>query len=93
MKKLLTLLLVLGVTSTMAFAAEYNATAEKFSVNGNDGYRYISKEKFDEKIWTVYNYLFEDNKYILELSFWTNGSEKEIADVDTILSTLKKNEK
>lgn len=73
------------------FAAEYNATADKISVNGNNGYIYISKEDFDDKLWTVYNYLFEDDKFILELSFWTDGSEKEIADVDAILSTLKKN--
>ena len=73
------------------FAAEYNATADKISVNGNDGYIYISKEVYDDVEWTVYNYLFEDDKYIIEISFWTNNSEKELADVDAILSTLKKN--
>ena len=60
------------------------------SINGNDGYLYISIEEFENKLWTVYNYLFEDDKNILELSFWTDGSEKEIRDVNTILSTLKK---
>ena len=73
------------------FAAEFNSTATNFSINGNDGYLYISMEEFENKLWTVYNYLFEDDKNILELSFWTDGSEKEIRDVDTILSTLKKN--
>ena len=72
------------------FATEYNSTATEVSVNGNDGYVYISKENYDDKLWTVYNYLFEDDKFILELSFWTDGSEKEIADVNEILSTLKK---
>ena len=52
----------------------------------------VSIEEFENKLWTVYNYLFEDDKNILELSFWTDGSEKEIRDVDIILSTLKKND-
>ena len=72
------------------FAAEYNSTATEVSVNGNNGYVYISKENYDDKLWTVYNYLFEDDKNILELSFWTDGSEKEIADVNAILATLIK---
>ena len=73
------------------FASEYNSTASEFSVNGIDGYVYISQEVYDDIEWTVYNYLFEDDKYIIEISFWTNNSEKELADVATILSTLKKN--
>ena len=72
------------------FAAEFNSTATNFSINGNDGYLYISIEEFENKLWTVYNYLFEDDKFILELSFWTDGSEKEIADVNAILATLIK---
>lgn len=75
---------------TAYFAAEYNSTATEVSVNGNNGYVYISKENYDDKLWTVYNYLFEDDKNILELSFWTDGSEKEIADVNAILATLIK---
>lgn len=72
------------------FATEYNSTASEISVNGNDGYLYISEEMYDNVTWTVYNYLFEDNNYILELAFWTDGSEKEISDLNAILSTLKK---
>lgn len=72
------------------FAAEYNSTATEVSINGNDGYVYISKENYDDKLWTVYNYLFEDDKFILEIAFWTDGSEKEIADVNAILATLIK---
>jgi len=72
------------------FAAEYNSTATEVSINGNNGYLYISKETFEDELWTVYNYLFEDDKFILELSFWTDGSEKEIADVNAILATLIK---
>jgi hypothetical protein len=72
------------------FATEYNSTATEVSVNGNDGYVYISKENYDDKLWTVYNYLFEDDKFILEIAFWTDGSEKEIADVNAILATLIK---
>ena len=72
------------------FAAEFNSTATEVSVNGNNGYVYISKENYDDKLWTVYNYLFEDDKFILEIAFWTDGSEKEIADVNAILATLIK---
>ena len=50
----------------------------------------FSKENYDDKLWTVYNYLFEDDKFILEIAFWTDGSEKEIADVNAILATLIK---
>ena len=72
------------------FATEYNTTAGEVSINGNDGYLYISIEEFENKLWTVYNYLFEDDKFILEIAFWTDGSEKEIADVNAILATLIK---
>lgn len=72
------------------YASEYNSTANEISLNGINGYVYISKEVYDEVEWTVYNYLFEDNKYIIEISFWTDNSEKELADVTAILSTLKK---
>lgn len=72
------------------FADRYNSTASEFSVNGIDGYVYISQELYDDVEYTVYNYLFEDNKYIIEISFWTDNSEKELADVTAILSTLKK---
>lgn len=72
------------------YASEYNSIASEFTVNGIDGYVYISQELYDDVEYTVYNYLFEDNKYIIEISFWTDNSEKELADVTAILSTLKK---
>lgn len=72
------------------FASEYNSTAKEIEINGNKGYFYISLEEFDGETWTVYNYMFEDDKYILELCFWTDNSQKEQSDVKNILNTLSK---
>jgi hypothetical protein len=35
--------------------------------------------------------MFEDDTYIVELSFWTIDTEAEYAAVDEIINTLKKN--
>ena len=73
------------------FAAEYGATAEAVTVNGIKGYKYVSAEEFEGNTYTVVNYMFEDDIYIIELCFWTDASAAEYAVVDEILNTLKMN--
>ena len=41
--------------------------------------------------YTVVNYMFEDEDSIIELSFWTVGSDKEYKAVSKIIETIKKN--
>lgn len=72
------------------FAAEYKTVANPYTINDLNGFEYISLEEYDGILWTVYNYMFEDENYILELCFWTNNEENEIAVKDEILSTLSK---
>ena len=72
-------------------ASEYNSTSEEIEINGIMGMKYISKEKFDNKEYTVLNYMFEDEKSIIELSFWTIDTEEEYKAVDEIIGTIKKN--
>ena len=73
------------------FAAEYGATAETVTINGINGYKYVSTEEFDGHTYTVVNYMFEDDTYIVEISFWTINTDAEYAAVDEIINTLKKN--
>jgi hypothetical protein len=73
------------------FAAEYGTTAKAVTVNGINGWKYISAEEFEGNTYTVVNYMFEDDTYIVELSFWTIDTEAEYAAVDEIINTLKKN--
>ena len=73
------------------FAAEYGTTAKAVTVNGINGWKYISAEDFEGNIYTVVNYMFEDDTYIVELSFWTIDTEAEYTAVDEIINTLKKN--
>ena len=73
------------------FAAEYNAVPEEVEFGGISGMKYVSKETFDENEYTVLNYMFEDEKSIIELCFWTIDTEKEYKSVDEIISTIKKN--
>ena len=73
------------------FAAEYGATAETVTVNGITGYKYVSAEDFDGNTYTVVNYMFEDDTYIVELCFWTVDNDAEYKAVDEIINTLKKN--
>ena len=73
------------------FAAEYGTTAKAVTVNGINGWKYISAEDFEGNTYTVVNYMFEDDTYIVELSFWTIGTEEEYKAVDEIINTLKKN--
>ena len=74
-----------------AFAAAYDAEAEAVTVNGINGMKYVSLEEFDGYTYTVVNYMFEDDTYIVELSFWTIDTAEEYAAVDEILNTLTKN--
>ena len=73
------------------YAAEYGTTAEAVTVNGIKGYKYVSSEEYEGNTYTVVNYMFEDDVYIVELCFWTVGTAEEYAAVDEILNTLKKN--
>ena len=74
-----------------AFAALYGTVAEAVKVNGIDAMRYVSKEDYEGNTYTVVNYMFEDDTYIVEICFWTVDTEAEYADVDAIINTLKKN--
>ena len=74
-----------------AFAEFYGTVAEKVEINGINGMKYISVEEFDGETYTVVNYMFEDEVYIVEICFWTIDTEAEYADVDEIINTLKKN--
>ena len=73
------------------FAAEYGATAEAVTVNGIKGYNYVSSEEYEGNTYTVVNYMFEDDTYIVEICFWTVGDDAEYKAVDEIINTLKKN--
>jgi hypothetical protein len=74
-----------------AFAAIYGTVPESVTVNGINGMKYVSEEEYDGNVYTVLNYMFEDDVYIVELCFWTIGTAEEYADVDEIINTLKKN--
>jgi hypothetical protein len=74
-----------------AFATEYGAVAEAVTVNGINGWKYVSMEEFEGHTYTVVNYMFEDDTYIVEICFWTVGNDAEYAAVDEILGSLKKN--
>ena len=71
-----------------SLATAYGTVAEAVKVNGIPGMKYVSHEEFEGDPYTVVNYLFADELYIVELSFWTIGSEEEYAAVDEILDTL-----
>ena len=73
------------------FASEYNSEAEEVEINGIKGMKYVSKETFEDNEYTVLNYMFEDEKVIIELCFWTVDTEEEYKAVDEIINTIKKN--
>jgi hypothetical protein len=73
------------------FAAECGTTAKAVTVNGLKGMKYVSEEEYEGATYTVVNYMFEDEVYIVELCFWTNDTAEEYAVVDEIINTLKKN--
>ena len=74
-----------------AYAAKYGTVAESVVVNGINGMKYVSEEEYEGKSYTVVNYMFEDDVYLVELCFWTVGTTEEYKAVDGILNTLKKN--
>ena len=73
------------------YAEEYGTTAEPVTVNGINGWKYVSIEDFEGVDYTVVNYMFEDDTYIVEICFWTDNSEAEYKAVDEIINTIKKN--
>ena len=73
------------------FASQYDTTPVEVEINGIVGMKYISMEIYGEYEYTVVNYMFEDEDSIIELSFWTVGSEEEFAAVKEIIETIKKN--
>jgi len=75
-------------TEAEYFAAQYNTTAEAVTVNDINGMKYVSTEDYEGSTYTVVNYMFEDDTYIVELCFWTEGTEEDYADVEAIINTL-----
>ena len=73
------------------FAAEYDTVAEAVTVNGVKGMKYVSAEDYEGNTYTVVNYMFEDDTYIVEICFWTVDTDAEYIAVDEIINTLKKN--
>ena len=73
------------------YAAAYGTVAEAVTVNGISGMKYVSIEDFEGQTYTVVNYMFEDDVYIIELCFWTVDTEAEYSAVAEIMNTLKKN--
>lgn len=73
------------------FAAYYGTAAEPVVINEINGMKYVSEEDYEGDVYTVVNYMFEDDDNIVELCFWTIDTEEEYAAVDEILSTLKMN--
>ena len=73
------------------YANEYGVTAEAVEINGISGMKYTTKEIYEESEYTVANYMFEDEKSIIELCFWTVDTEEEYKAIEEILGTLKKN--
>ena len=74
-----------------AYAEAYGTTAEAVTVNGIKGYKYVSVEEYEGKSYTVVNYMFEDDTYIVEICFWTIDTAEEYKVVDEIIGTIKKN--
>lgn len=73
------------------YAAEYGTVSEAVTINGIKCMKYVSQEEYEGESYTVVNYMFEDDVYIAELCFWTNGTAEEYKAVDEIINTLKKN--
>ena len=73
------------------YAGEYEAVVEEVEINGIKVMKYVSSEIFDESEYTVVNYMFEDEKSIIELCFWTVDTEEEYKAVEEIINTIKKN--
>ena len=72
------------------YATMYGAVATAVTVNEISGYKYVSTENYEGTDYTVVNYMFEDDTYIVEICFWTDGSDAENKVVNDIINTLKK---
>lgn len=70
------------------FSSQYNSTPSSININGISGFKYITEEVYDNNKYTVINYMFEDNESIVEISFWTINTDKELKDVENIINTL-----
>lgn len=73
------------------FAAAYGTKAQEVVINGINGMKYTTEEEYEGEVYTVVNYMFEDDVYIVEICFWTVDSAEEYEAVDEIISTLKQN--
>ena len=74
-----------------AYAELYGTVAESVKINGIDGMKYVSEEEYEGNVYTVVNYMFEDDVNIVEICFWTVGTAEEYDAVNEIINTLKKN--
>ena len=72
------------------YATEYGTTAEAVTVNGINGYKYVSEEEYEGETYTVVNYMFEDDANIVEICFWTTATDAEYKVVENIINTLAK---
>lgn len=72
------------------YASEYNTVAQKVEINGIVGMKYISIEIYEGQEYSVVNYMFEDSDSIIELCFWTVGTDEEYSAVESIINTIKK---
>ncbi len=51
------------------FATEYSTVTQAVTVNGIKGMKYVSTEAYEGQTYTVVNYMFEDDTYIVGLAF------------------------
>ena len=68
-----------------------DTVAEAVTVNEINGMKYVSEEEYEGEVYTVVNYMFEDDVNIVEFCFWTIDTEEEYAVVDEIINTIKMN--
>lgn len=69
----------------------YDTTPEAVTINGINAFKFISAEEYEGVVYSVVNYMFEDEESITGVCFWTDGTDEEYAEADAIINTLKKN--
>ena len=77
-------------TEAEYFATQYGTVPQAVTYNGIAGWKYVTTEDYEGISYTVLNYMFEDDTSIVEICFWTNGSDSEYKVVEEILSSLAK---
>ena len=77
-------------TEAEYFATQYGTVPQAVTYNGIAGWKYVTTEDYEGISYTVLNYMFEDDISIVEICFWTDGSDAENAVVEEILSSLAK---